>query len=171
MKRQQPYLIEQWFDEDALARAIGICVDRVQSVRREKMQRGEGWKLEHGHIAYSRDGAVMLIALLGVVFPSQKKDAAADTWGRPTLEDVLARAEIGGTNAEHVGCERFAVAGPMPDHQKLLAYRMSDGFGCTVLVPNNTNFLIGMEFVARLVNERAAVYELVGAAPRWRGRW
>jgi len=31
--------------------------------------------------------------------------------------------------------------------------------------------LIGMEFVGRLVNAAASVYELVGAPPRWRGRW
>lgn len=170
MKRQQqPELIELRFDEDALARAIGISVEHVQEKRRTKIPRDE-WEITHGHISYTREGVVGVIEALGLKLPIQKKGAAPDVWGRPSIEDVLERSVIG-PNIEHAGCERFTTMGPMPDPRKLLACRLSDGFGCTVLVPSNANFTIGMEFIGRLVNQSAAVYELVGAAPRWRGRW
>ena len=170
-KQQQPELeVEQWYDEDALAVAIGITRERVQLVRREKIAR-EDWKIDHGYVALTRTGAEAILEGLGIQFPVLKKNAAPDPWGRPSLEDVLARAEIGGHAAGREGCERFRAMGPMQDTKKLLACRISDGFGCTVIVPNNQNFLIGMEFAARLVSEQAAVYELVGAPPRWRGRW
>ena len=170
MKRQQPELVLSWHDEDALARAIGLVPEKVYEVRRQKMPR-TSYRLQSGHIAYTRAGVEELLNDLGVELPQQKK-GSPDLWGRPSLEDVLARSEIGGSvHLEDDGCERFTVMGPLPDPQKLRAGRLSDGFECTVLVPNSANFLIGMEFVGRLVNEAAAVYELVGAAPRWRGRW
>jgi hypothetical protein len=168
--KKHPELLRQWFDEDALAWAIGICIEQVQRVRREMLDR-ETWRIEHGYVAYTKEGAQALLDALGIELPVKKKGAPPDLWGRPALEDVLNRAEIGGTVTEHAGCERFTAMGPMQDPKKLLACRMSDGFGCTVLVPNNANFLMGMEFIGRPVNVAAAVYELVGAPPRWRGRW
>ena len=165
---------ETRFEEDAIAKAVGIHRGRLHKARMRLQKKV--WGYDHGRVAYTREGVMDLLKEIGVMLVAKKKGAAPDAWGRKTLEDVLALSELGKPAEGMEGCQRLVVMKQMPNPKVLMAGMLSDesmpwGFACRVLVENSENFVKGMEVTAREVDRVQYLYRMVGPLPRSFGRW
>jgi hypothetical protein len=161
------------YEEDALARAIGINRGRLHKGR-ARLDKGLWW-YDHGRVAYTREGALAVMREVGVELPTKKR-GGADLEGRTTLEDALASAEMGPPGEGVQGCQRLVVMRPALNDRIVMAGMLSDsgmpyGFACRVIVGSNVNFVKGMELRAVPVERSQYLYRMVGPLPRSFGRW
>ena len=167
---------ELQYEEEAIARAIGIVRGRLHKAR--NLLDRSLWQLDHGRVAYTRAGVVALMAVIGVGFPEKKRGCKAkepDTWGRQTLDEVLDESLIGAPPDGMEGLQRFVVKGLTLNPFIVHAYMMVEGGAdytvYRVKVKNSANFVKGMEVQARQIEGATGLYRMVGPIPRSFGRW
>jgi hypothetical protein len=163
---------ETLYEEDALAKALGINRGRLHRAR-VRIDKGLWW-YDHGRVAYTREGALAIMREVGVELPTKKRGGAEAC--RSTLEDALASAEMGPPVDGVPGCQRFVVMRQALNTRLVQAGIVSDpevpyGFACRVIVGNNVNFVKGMELRAVPVERSQYLYRMVGPLPRSFGRW
>lgn len=176
MKDEQDELIEEQYEEDALAVSIGLGKHRLQEVRKKALgdKPGPLWSYAPGgRVGYTKKGVERLLEALGVELP--KKGREHDPWSRKNLREVLDDARMGAAG-DLAGCYRAMVmqVANMPtmmyagvlDHPTI-----EYGFSVRVKVRDNSHFTHGMEIQVRPIDEGQYLYQHVGALPRARGRW
>jgi hypothetical protein len=174
------------YEEDAIARAVGVVRQRLHKAR--MLLEPEYWGMSGGSVVYSKDGVLALLECIGVGL-LKRKDVAApgklDAWGRKTLEDVLEASDVmavahavdgGGPAAVKVdgeaeGLVRLVVVGLGPNPGVLKACVMGAGWSVggtvvRVLVKGGQRFVKGDEVVGRAIEGRAGFYRMVGEPVR-----
>jgi hypothetical protein len=161
-KEADPDLIGQVYeyDEDALAKVIGIQRACIQTAR-ESIVENTGWTLQHGAVVYSLEGVERLLKALGVQTAAK------------TTEDLLKSCQV---NAEWVKSRqgyRRARVSLIPTNRKIVLAMLMDHperMTVRVVVGDNTLFVPSMEMSVRIVSE-PDLYEMTGSRPRSRGKW
>jgi len=145
------------YEEDAIARAVGVVRQRLHKARAALANRHVAnragmsetvvrlWGLSGGRVVYSRAGVLALLDAIGVGLLKQKDVSASgklDEWGRKTLEDVLQASDVwavapavdgGGpaevkVDGEAEGLVRLVVVGLVPNPGVLKASVMGAGW-------------------------------------------
>lgn len=148
------------YDEDALARVIGLKRGYVQEAR-ERLGEGTFWTISSGAVVYSREGVARLL--------SELRCPADDAW----VEALLAESRVDGEwLGRRTGLRRARVSVLPINTRIVMAMLMDDPNRMTVrvLVGDSALFVPGMEMGVRLVTV-PDLYEMVGNKPRARGNW
>jgi hypothetical protein len=137
------------YDEDALARVIGLQRKYIQAAR-GRMQEGVCWVLKAGAVVYSREGVTRLLSELGMV--------QGEAW----VEELLKTARVGEAwEKERTGLRRVRVT-LLPLNRRLVLANLLDDPDRTVrvIVGDSAAYARGMELSVRLAQE-PDLYEIV----------
>lgn len=174
------------YPEPMVARVVGLRRGQLKALRDGSLVKGEDWGLINSVVTYSATGVKKLLSAAGL-------ENGDFRWPDPPGVPGMGSAETGGTVeagdpvgdapevAVVVPAETVVTAGPRVVGLRvrklcrnptiLYAEEAEGGPELTVRVRTNENFLPGMLVQAQEPTTPGGIWHMIGACPRWKGRY
>jgi hypothetical protein len=170
------------YPEPMVARVVGLRRGQLKALRDGSLVKGDDWGLINSVVTYSATGVKKLLSAAGL-------ENGDFRWPDPPGVPGMGSAETGGTveagdpvgEALEVAAEVVVTAGPRVVGLRvrklcrnptiLYAEEAEGGPELTVRVRTNGNFLPGMLVQAQEPTTPGGIWHMIGACPRWKGRY
>lgn len=158
-KRAYPY------SESRLADHIGIARSELKFVRDQRLDKGRDWEKNSGEIVLN--GRALAKVCRALQMPASELDLRCCLFVSPAKKEAAPHA------LTHPSVPISMLVYRIPLNQLVLTARKKEGplDLCQVIVGDNRNFTLGMEFRAIPAPAQPGFYLLSGPRPRQKGRW